>query len=315
MKRFISILLVCVLLFSLCSCSNTISYIGMKTLYEIEPSDTMILAYLVACSFEQNNMEDVRKYGEDFLLCSEEQKKANLQGLEKVLVEGYGVIENKEKQLAKLYDTITMYYTLCSLFDDKGNVVNFCEILPSYLECCNLLLQGFEQASVDFASVIPQCELSEDELKTYFSFLHYSLPYVDSEQAFCTAAFLNVMYNKFTDIEGTKFFWMADYLVSGQTHDNNLAQQINVSIASNTNNKTRVSLDATKSYFENLQLPVDVRECAAFFGVLPTSKASNAIFLYETNEYNIVFYGVPSNTVEIVDKVTGKILYERFVSQ
>ena len=286
----------------------------MKMLYKLDSDNPDALAYLVACSYEQNNMKDMREYGKAFLLCSEEKKKANLQGLERVLVEIYDVTEDKETQVARLYDTITMYYTLCSLFDDKGNVVNFCELLPSYLDCCNSLLQGFEQASVDFVSVIPQCELSEDELKTYFSFLHYSLPYIDSYQAFCTAVFLDVMYNKFTDIEGTKFFWMADYLVTGQTHDKNLAQQINASITSNTNNKTRVSLDATKSYLETLQLPIDVRECAKFFSVMPISKSNNAIFLYETDNYNIVFYGVPSNTVEIVDKVTGEILYERFVS-
>ena len=314
MKRFISILLVIILLVSLCSCTNTISYNGMKILYKLVPDTPDALAYIVTFAYEQNNMKDMRKYGKAFLKCSEEKKETNLQGLERVLVEIYDVTEDKEAQVARLYDTITMYYTLCSLFDDKGNVVNFREILPSYLECCNLLLQGFEQASVDFAAILPKCNLDENEYKTYFSFLHYSLPYVDSKQAFCTAAFLDVMYNKFTDVEGTKFFWMADYLVTGQTHDKNLAQQINASIANNTNNKTSVSLDATKAYFETLQLPIDVRECAKFFGVMPIS-SNNSIYVYETDNYNIIFYGVPSNTVEIVDKINGEILYERFVSQ
>lgn len=299
------------IIFSLCSCTNEISYKGMKAIYNSDPNNSDALAYLVAYAFEENNMKDTRKYAEKFLFCSDKDKEANMKGLDKVLTEVYGVTEGKEEKLIKLHDSIVMYYTVCMLFDDNGNPLNFKDLLPSYLKCCNMLLQSFEQTSVDFSSVVPECNLDSEKLKIYFSFLHYSLPYVDSEQAFCTTTLLNVMYNKYTDINGSKFFKMADYLVSGALFDEKLYQTINSTIRNNEKNSTSVTIEEIKQYLDELQLPIDVRETKAFFKTVPSS-SNNAIFLYETDDYNIVFYGVPSNTVEIVCKTTGEIIYERF---
>lgn len=299
-KKIISIILALNIVV-LTSCTNSI----ITQAPEIDPYD---LAYEVILASDRFDLVKLKSSGYMFFECPDDKRSEYDKAFDLCLNDMQG--ENLDTDsLSRVYDMALLFYQISLLYDKEGAVIDdFSSLRNRFVELNFLYRQPIEDVYVFFSSIINSGDFNNQHLMVFLDFLNFSIPCLDSETLIVIEPFLQIMYAKYKDESlADKYIDLSKNLSCDYGYDKDLAKSIYSQIQPRTDSFTTKKIDDITNYLCKKDFPINVIDTVEFFGVNPTYFVENGTFYYTLDGYEVVFYGVPSTTVQIVNVKNGAV--------